>query len=143
VRPWAPRVETPVLQCHFRWKVLSAAGISWWNFYFRLYPDTIHAAEVAGFLGHLLLHVPGKSQVVWDRLPQHRARLVSEFVAAQRGRLPTEYLPAYAPELNPVEYICRYWKQHELPNLCPKDLAQLGRQAPRRMRRLPSLVRSF
>ena len=33
----------------------------------------------------------------------------------------TEYLPPYAPELNPVEYIWAYWKQHELPNVCPKD----------------------
>jgi len=28
-------------------------------------------------------------------------------------------LPAYAPELNPVEYLWSYWKQHELPNFAP------------------------
>jgi hypothetical protein len=40
VRTWAPRGQTPVLQHHFNWKVLSAAaGITWWNFYFRLYPS--------------------------------------------------------------------------------------------------------
>ena len=49
---------------------------------------------------------PGKLLMVWDGLPAHRARLVSEFIAAQRGRLAIEWLPAYAPELNPVEYIC-------------------------------------
>jgi hypothetical protein len=33
VRTWAPRGQTPVLQYHFNWKVLSAiAGITWWNF---------------------------------------------------------------------------------------------------------------
>ncbi len=46
-----------------------------------------------------------------------------EFVASQRGHIEMEFLPAYAPELNPVEYIWGYCKQHELPNLCPKDLA--------------------
>jgi transposase len=51
-------------------------------------------------------------------LPQHRARLVTEFIRAQRGRLAIERLPAYAPELNPVEYIWGYWKHHELPNFC-------------------------
>src|ERR1019366_4882535 len=41
VRTWAPRGQTPVLQYHFNWKVLSAAaGITWWNFYFRLYQRT-------------------------------------------------------------------------------------------------------
>jgi transposase len=83
----------------------AAAGITWWNFYFRLYPGAIHAAEVIDFLGHLLRHLPGKLLVVWDGLPQHRARLVAEFIRAQRGRLAIERLPAYAPELNPVEYI--------------------------------------
>jgi transposase len=147
VRTWAPRGQTPVLQYHFNWKVLSAAaGITWWSFYFRLYPATIHAEEVVDFLGHLLRHLPGKLLVVWDGLRQHRARLVKEFIAAQRGRLVTEQLPAYAPELNPVEYIWGYWKKHELPNFCPHDFAQLSYQARRalcRMRRRPRLVRAF
>jgi DDE superfamily endonuclease len=90
-----------MLQYHFNWKVLSAsAGITWWNFYFRLYRTTIRAPQVVDFLGHLLRHLPGKLLVVWDGLPAHRARLVSDFIRAQRGRLAIEWLPGYAPELN-------------------------------------------
>jgi len=136
-----------VLQYYFNWKVLSAAaGITWWTFYFRLYPDTIRAAEAVDFLGRLLRHLSGKLLVVWDRSKVHRSRLVGEFVASQQGRLALDYLPAYAPELNPVEYIWGYWKHHELPNFCPHDFAQLSyqaRRALRRMRRRPRLVRSF
>jgi transposase len=116
VRTWAPRGQTPGLQHHFNWKVLSvAAGITWWNFYFRLYPGAIRAPQVVEFLHHLLRHLPGKLLVIWDGLPQHRARLVTEFIRAPQGRLVIERLPGYAPELNPVEYIWGYWKQHELP----------------------------
>src|SRR5215469_7078956 len=69
VRTWAPRGQTPLLQYHFNWKVLSvAAGITWWNFYFRLYRRTIRGAEVTDFLGHLLRHLPGKLLVGWDGL---------------------------------------------------------------------------
>jgi transposase len=32
----------------------------------------------------------------------------------------TAYLPPNVPELNPVEYIWGYWKQHELPNAADK-----------------------
>jgi len=88
----------------------------------------------------------GQAVGVWDGLPAHRARLVSEFIRAQRGRLAIERLPGYAPELNPVEYIWGYWKNHELPNFCPRDFGQLGyqaRRALRRMRRRPRLVSSF
>ena len=37
----------------------------------------------------------------------------------QHGRLWLEFLPAYAPELNPVEYLWSHWKQHKLPNFRP------------------------
>ena len=77
-----------MLQYHFNWKVLSAAaGITWWNFYFRLYQRTIRADQVVNFLSHLLRHLPGKLLVVWDRSQTHRGRLVREFVARQRGRI--------------------------------------------------------
>jgi transposase len=52
-------------------------------------------------------------------------------------------LPAYAPEVNPVEYIWGYWKKHELPNFCPKDYFQLSAQARKalgRMRKRKTLV---
>jgi transposase len=147
VRTWAPRGQTPVLHHHFNWKVLSAvAAITWWNFYFRLYPAAVRSPHVIDFLGHLLRHLRGKLLVVWDGLSAHRAGVVGDFIRAQRGRLVIERLPGYAPELNPAESIWGYWKHHELPNFCPRDFAQLGQEAGRalrRMRRRPPLIRSF
>lgn len=95
----------------------------------------IRAPQVIDFLGHLLRHLPGKLLVVWDGLPAHRAQLAKQFIAEQHGRL-VERLPAYAPELNPVEHLWGYWKQHELPNFCPRDFAQLSYQARRPLRRM-------
>ncbi len=136
-----------MLQFNFNWKKLSAAaGITFHNFYFRLYPDAIRGAEVIDFLKALLRHIEGPLLLVWDRLPAHRSRLVREFIELSAGHIATEYLPPYAPELNPVEYIWAYWKQHELPNVCPKDyreLNQRARQALRRMRRKPRLIPAF
>jgi hypothetical protein len=63
--------------------------------------------------------------------------LVNDFVFGQRGRLQIEFLPAYAPELNPVEYLWGYWKQHELPNFCPKHFFELSHQAQQALRRMP------
>lgn len=98
------------------------AGITWWNFYFRLFPGAIKAPQIIEFLTHLMRHLRHPLLVIWDGLP------------------------GYAPELNPVEYIWCYLKQHELPNLCPRELWQLSdaaRGALRRMRRRPTLVRAF
>ena len=136
-----------MLQYHFNWKTLSAiAGITVWQFYFQLYEGTVRKEEVVSFLRHLRRHVRGKLLIVWDHLNQHRSLLVRDYIASQRGAIEVEYLPTYAPELNPVEYIWGYWKKHELPNLCARDLVELssaGRAALRRMRRRPTLVQSF
>ena len=41
--------------------MLSAmAGVTWWNFYFRLYPGSIRSPQVVEFLGHLRRHLPGE-----------------------------------------------------------------------------------
>ena len=95
------------------------ARVTWWNFYFRLFPGAIKSPQVVEFLEHLLRHLPGKLLIIWDGLRSHHSHLVWDFVRQQRGRLWLEFLPAYAPELNPVEYLWSHWKQHELPNFCP------------------------
>ena len=147
VRTWSPRGETPVLQYNFNWDTISAAaGITLFSFYFRLYEGTIKSPEVVDFLQALLRHIPGPLWIVWDRLSAHKSKLTRDFIAGQGERWWVEYLPAYAPELNPVEYIWAYWKQHALPNVCPKDYWELGEGARRtlkKMRRRPRLIRAF
>ena len=146
-RTWAPRGETPLLEFNFNWQKLSvSAGLTLRNFYFRLYPGAIGELEVIDFLKALVRHIDGPLMIVWDRLPAHRSRMVREFIELSEGHIVTEYLPAYAPELNPVEYIWAYWKQHELPNVCPKDYWELderARKTLRRMRRKPRLITAF
>ena len=63
-----------MLQYHFNWKTLSAmAGVTWWNFYFRLFPGAIKSPQVVEFLEHLMRHLPGKLLIIWDGRPSHPA----------------------------------------------------------------------
>ena len=136
-----------MLQFHFNWKTLSIiAGLTLWNFYFQIFEKTIGSEQVVEFLTHLLCHIPCKLLLVWDRLPAHRSRVTQQFIRAQRGRLVTEFLPPYAPELNPVEYLWAHCKHHELPNVCAKnlwDLSEGARRTLKRMRRRPRLIVAF
>ena len=61
--------------------------------------------EVITFLAYLLRYLKSPLLVVWDRLPAHRSLLVREFLDSLGGQIAIEYLPPYAPELNPVEYL--------------------------------------
>lgn len=98
------------------------------------------------FLKALTATIGRKLRIIWDRLQAHRTRLVRDYLEQQRGAIALEYLPPYAPDLNPVECICGYLKSHAMPNLCVRDLAHLGRHASSRLRsmqRRATLVRAF
>jgi transposase len=144
VRTWAKRGQTPVLEFNFNYEVLSAvAGMTFWSFYFQLFPKTIRSAQVIEFLGHLKRHVRRPLLVIWDRLSAHKSQMTQQWIREQKGWIHTEYLPAYAPELNPVEYLWGYWKQHELANVCPRDWWELdhrARRALKRIRRRPRII---
>lgn len=147
VRTWARRGQPPVLEFNFNWSKLAViAGVSWWEFYFRFYPRAVTGAEVVDFLGHLRRQVGGPVLVIWDGLTAHRSRRVARWLAQQEGAVSVARLPAYAPELNPVEYLFGHVKGHELANFCPADYARLSqgaRRAFRRAQRRPALVRAF
>ncbi len=147
MRTWAPIGQTPVLQYSFTWKQLSViAGISFTRFYFRLYPGAIKAPQMVEFLKALKRQIKHKLLIVWDGLPVHKSRLVRDYVDGLNGAIQLEVMPAYAPELNPVEYIWGHLKHRELGNFCPSSLGQLSHFARRRlqsMQQRPSLVTAF
>ena len=147
VRTWAPRGQTPVLQYHFNWHQLSViAGISFYRFYFRLFPGAIKSPQIIEFLHALGQHIRRPLLVIWDGLPAHRSALVRDYLESLNGAIQIEQLPAYAPELNPTEYIWGHLKHHELANVCASSFGELKHFARRRLRsmqRRPSLIRAF
>lgn len=148
VRTWAPRGQTPVVTHRYAWPKFSAisGGSTHGRLYMFVRRGTIATPQVIVFLRHLLRHVRGRIILVWDNLNTHKAKAVRELVARHARRLTVEYLPAYAPELNPDEWLWRYLKRVELANYAPEDLSALKcalRGAVQRVRMRPRLMRSF
>jgi len=131
----------------FNWKQLSLiAGVTLWRFYFRFFPGAIKAPQLIAYLQALGRQIPGRLLIIWDGLPAHRSHMVRDYVESLQGRIVLERLPAYAPELNPVEYLFGYAKQRELANLCLHTIAEVRRYATRRLRSLqhrPRLITAF
>lgn len=136
MRTWSPRGHTPVLRHPGGWKKRSAvAGVTRWGFYFRLYPGSIQARPLIHFLGQLKRQGRGNLLRVWDRLGVHRSRAARDGLTAQAGRFVVEELPAYAPELNPVESLWGWGKPNTVANGCARTeeaLHWLARQGFRR-----------
>jgi transposase len=72
---------------------------------FMTYTRTMTAALFLVFLGRLLRSTTGKVFLIVDRLRAHMTPAVQAWVAAHRERIEVFYLPRYAPELNPDEYL--------------------------------------
>ena len=80
-------------------------------------------ASLTEFLTQLRRHLRGdKATLIWDGLPSHRSRAMRAFLITQRHWLVVEALPAYAPDLNPVEALWGNIKGQELANLCADTL---------------------
>jgi transposase len=155
-RTWAPVGHTPILRHRMRGrKRLSMAAVGCYRpdgsdarlaFHLRegAY-DTDQLIPIVAALGRL---VGGGSPVilVWDNLPAHTSLAMRAWLAGQHAWLTVEYLPAYAPDLNPVEGLWANLKGVELANrACGslEELAAASEQGVGRVRGESELLFSF
>jgi hypothetical protein len=145
-----------VLVHPFNWKRASMAaalcygpGGGGCQLCFHLQPGSYDTDTLIVVLGELRRFLGGqKATLLWDGLPAHRSNKMAAFIASQRHWLVVERLPAYAPELNPVEGLWSNLKGKggELANLTVPTLAEVIQQAHlgiERVRRTPHMAYSF
>jgi transposase len=96
---------------------------------FRLHEGAIRSAQIVEFLQALRRHLKRRLLIVWEGLKAHRSRLVRDYVDSTDGGIQLAFLPPYAPELNPVEYLWAWLKRHALPNFCPDGSGELKTSA--------------
>ena len=144
VRTWAPVGQTPVIQFHFNWKHLSViAGLTYTHCVFRFHEGSIKSAQIVEFLKALKAHFKQPLSIVWDGLRAHRSNVVRDYLDSTQGHLQVAFLPPYAPDLNPVEYLWAWLKRHALANYCPNTLTELGTTARHKLKsaqRRPSVI---
>lgn len=123
---WALRGQTPVVFAKASWDKVSSIGAitSSGQFLQHTQHGAFKGHEVIRFLQHVLTHVPGEIVVVLDNAGIHKSKAVTAFVAGE-ARLSLEYLPPYAPELNPIERVWAYVKRNILGNFCARTLKEL------------------
>jgi transposase len=132
-RTWAPRGRPPVLRHHFNWKRASMAGALCYGargggaqVAFHVQAGNYDTDTLIGVLGELRRFLGGqKATLLWDGLPAHRSTAMGTWLNTQRGWLVTERLPAYAPDLNPVEGLWSNLKDQELANLSCDTLSEV------------------
>lgn len=136
-RTWAKRRCRPSLRqvAGSRQKISAIAALTLSpktlrrNLYFQTLIDgTYNSARVAAFLRDLLKHLRGRIVVVWDNGPMHKGPAIRQLLK-RNPRLTLEWLPPYAPELNPVEQLWSHLKFGHNSNFIPQHLQHLDDEA--------------
>jgi transposase len=148
VKTYAPKGQTPILD---EWQTrdhLSVMGgvTPQGKVYSLVRPKSLNGLHAIEFLVHLGRLGADRLLVIWDGSPIHRRAEVKAFVAEAGDAIHLEPLPAYAPDLNPVEWLWRHLKEVEMRNLTCGDLEELHLElhlALGRLRQKSRLIGSF
>jgi transposase len=147
-RSFAPRGHTPVIRRpgkRFSQSMISSLT-NQGKLRFMVYEGALKAPIFLNFLQRLIREATRKLFVIVDNLPVHRAHRVTAWVQDHADRIELFYLPSYAPEHNPDEFLNNDLKQAMARRRTPRDKATL-KSSPtsymRSLQRCPAKVRAF
>lgn len=104
-----------------------------------IYTGKMNAALFIVFLTRLLAGASKKVFLIVDNLSVHEAVAVDEWLADKQEKIEVFYLPKYAPERNPDEYLNCDVKGNINADGLPKDREELKGKLQRFMQRLSKL----
>ena len=142
-RSWGLRGHTPIIRSRGGWRRVTAAGMITFNARTKrkitlawLMKRGMRKEKLLSILCELK-HRYGRKHFVllWDGLPAHKAKIIQKFIMENNSWLTVYRFPAYAPELNPQEYLWSAVKRKDMGNYCPPNSAALHSKVYRSMKK--------
>lgn len=147
-RGYAPKGRTPVLRRTA--KKISTSMISAVNnrglMRFMCFTGALNADLFIGFLRRLIKGAPSKQFLIVDNLRVHHSKKVGQWVEAHKAEIELFFLPAYAPEHNPDEYLNNDLKQKLKNRPRPDTHAELVKGTTavlRSLQRRPNSIKAY
>ena len=147
-RGFAPKGQPPVLPVETkreRVNMLSAIS-SQGNVRFMVYQDSMDQRRLIQFMQRLISTSERKVFLILDNLRVHHGKLVSSWLEKHKAQMEVFFLPPYAPEYNPDEYLNHALKLSVHTGNLPYTAQDISHNIHSFMRRLqhnPSLVSRF
>ena len=147
-RSYAPRGRTPVVRRTAKriTRSMISAVSNRGLMRFMLYEGALNADGFVAFLRRLIKDAGRKVLLIVDNLKVHKAGKVTAWVKSHAHEIELFYLPAYAPDHNPAEYLNNDLKQklRQQPQPGSKDeLAKRTRSVLRAIQRSPDRIRAY
>jgi transposase len=147
-RTWGLRGQTPEVPTSGQRQSVSAIssvtarGDFWWE----TYTERLNGSRFVDLLTHFMRGRKSPVFLVLDGHPAHVAKVVAQYVQDLRGRLELHFLPGYAPELNPDEFVWNHLKRQgtsKIPLRRDESLRSRVEIDLMHIQSRPALVRSF
>lgn len=147
-RTYGLKGQTPVVQTSGQRQslnVISAVNARG-EFWAATYTGKFNAESFVVFLQNFVRGRAHKVFLVVDGHPAHKAKLVKNYVQSLRGRLELHFLPPYAPDLNPDEFVWSHMKTNGVSKKPLKHNESLQERIEEDLNKIGNsreLVRSF
>ena len=147
-RSYAPRGETPVIARTAKrvTRSMISAVSNRGLMRFMLYEGALNADRFIAFLRRLTKDAGRRVILIVDNLKVHHAGKVTAWVESHAHEIELCYLPSYAPDHNPTEYLNNDLKQRlrQQPQSGSKDeLIERTRSVLRAIQRSPDRIRAY
>lgn len=147
-RTWGLRGQTPEVPTSGRRQSVSAisAVTARGAFWYEIYTERLNAPRFVELLKHFMRGRKTAVFLVLDGHPAHVAKVVAQYVQRLAGRLELHFLPGYAPELNPDEFVWNHLKRQgvsKTPLRRDESLRSRIQSDLTAIQSRPALVRSF
>lgn len=116
------------------------------EFWAATYTGKLNAEAFVAFLQNFMKGRRGKAFLVVDGHPAHKANIVKQYVQSLKGRLELHFLPPYAPDLNPDEFVWSHMKTNGVSKKPLKKNESMRKRVEEDIAYIqanPHLVRSF
>ncbi len=147
-RTWGLRGQTPEVATSGRRQSVNAISAvnARGEFWYEIYTERLNAVRFVELLKHFMRGRRNPVFLVLDGHPAHIAKVVAAYVQRLVGRLELHFLPGYAPELNPDEFVWNHLKRQgvsKTPLRRDESLRSRVQSDLEHIQSRPPLVRSF
>ena len=147
-RTWGIRGETPEVSTSGKRQSVNAISAvnARGEFWYETYTERLNATRFIELVSHFMHRRKQPVFLVLDRHPAHIAKSVAAYVQSLKGRLELHFLPGYAPELNPDEFVWNHLRQQGVSKTPLRQNESLKKRVESDLAEVksrPRLVRSF
>ena len=103
---------------------------------FMLYEDSMNQQRLIAFMRSLIRQAKQKIFLILDNLKVHHGKLVAKWLTKHKDKIELFFLPPYAPESNPDEYLNHALKLSVHSGELPRTLSDIRHKTESFMRML-------